>query len=316
MKLSVVIPVKNGSATLNQCLSSIRMQTINDIEIIVLDSMSTDNSIEIAKKYDVVLIEIPEGSFNHGLTRNIGAEKATGELLYFTVQDAWLPDPKMLENMSSHFKDEELAAVAGHQVTPWGHLDKNPVLWFKRYTKPVVTVRQFLNNSFKDLNLKEQFEKSGWDNVNAMYSRSALLEIPFEETNFSEDWLWANNALAKGSKLLYDPSAVVYHYHHMFFGYTIKSKFIVNYYFYKFFKKLPSIPLSPMGLIRAIYILIKRKEIPFTKKIYWMFYNFSFASANFLSIFLFRFAYLLGKDSLLNRTYKLVCSKVPQGKLK
>ncbi|MEO6838770.1 MAG: glycosyltransferase family A protein, partial [Ginsengibacter sp.] len=134
--ISVIIPVKNGAQTLEKCLIKIRSQTTRDIEIIVLDSMSTDNSKEIALKYQAKVIEIPDGTFNHGLTRNLGVQHATGELIYLTVQDAWIADDDMLEKMSKHFEDTEVQSVTGMQATPH-EKDKNPARWFKRYSEPV-----------------------------------------------------------------------------------------------------------------------------------------------------------------------------------
>ena len=91
MMISVVIPVKNGGKTLERCLDSLRNQ-INgrDLEIIILDSMSSDNSKEIGFSYGAIIIPIPNGTFNHGLTRNLGVQKSSGDLIYLTVQDAWL----------------------------------------------------------------------------------------------------------------------------------------------------------------------------------------------------------------------------------
>jgi rhamnosyltransferase len=90
-KISVIIPVKNGVATLERCLQSIADQTIaNNTEIIILNSMSTDNSMDIARKFNARIIDIPEGTFDHGLTRNIGVQQASGEFVYLTVQDAWM----------------------------------------------------------------------------------------------------------------------------------------------------------------------------------------------------------------------------------
>ena len=58
-KISVIIPVKNGAATLQKNLESIKSQTIsNDIEIIILDSQSTDSSIEICSKFNVKIFSI------------------------------------------------------------------------------------------------------------------------------------------------------------------------------------------------------------------------------------------------------------------
>ena len=106
IKISVVLPVKNGAATLGKCLKSLRKQTIGgSLEIIIADSMSTDGSREIAISYGAQIVDIVNGTFDHGLTRNKGVQAATGELIYLTVQDAWISDTGMLERMASHFED-------------------------------------------------------------------------------------------------------------------------------------------------------------------------------------------------------------------
>ena len=316
MKISVIIPVKNGEPALENCLRSIREQNSIDIEILILDSMSSDRSREISNSFGARVISIPDGTFNHGLTRNIGARYAKNEFLYYTVQDAWLPEKNMLERMVKHFEDQSVQAVAGHQATPWGHPDKNPVLWFKRFTEPMVTTREYPNLSFDQLTLKQQFEASGWDDVNAMYRKSALIQIPFRETDFSEDWLWANDALRNGMKILYDPSLIVYHYHHMYFGYVFKAKFIMNYYFHKFFKQLPAVPWSPVGAIKSTYTLLKLKEASILKKPYWILHNLMFNLSFFLSVIIFRTTFYLGGQRMLDKAYTIICKKVPQGKPK
>lgn len=316
-KISIVIPVKNGGATLERCLQSIIDQTIvDDIEIIVLNSMSTDNSMEIARRFNARIIDVPAGAFNHGLTRNLGTLHASGNLLFYTVQDAWLSATDMMEKMSAHFNDPVVQAVVGHQAVPWGHADKNPAYWFKRYSEPVVETRYFPNSTFTILSPKRQFQLSSWDNVNAMYRKTVLLDIPFIKTNFSEDWLWANDALQQGIKLLRDPSLVVYHYHHMLFSYTFKTKFIITYHFFQFFNQVPLIPWSPMNALRATYSIVKRKEVSIFKKPYWIMHNLFLNLSVFLSVLVFKTAWLLDRNKLLNKVYGIICREVPQGKVK
>jgi hypothetical protein len=93
------------------------------------------------------VLEIPTETFNHGLTRNLGVQKAKGDLVYFTVQDAWIAENDMLENMARHFYNAEVMGVVGHQAVPH-EKDKNPMLWFKRFSEPVATLRQ--HNSAED----------------------------------------------------------------------------------------------------------------------------------------------------------------------
>src|SRR4051794_35031105 len=107
--ISIIIPVKNGEATLARCLNTIINQTIaSQVEIIILDSCSIDKSKETAKSYDARVIAISNGTFDHGLTRNIGVQHASAPLVFFTTQDAYLSQVDHLENMFAHFNDLQL----------------------------------------------------------------------------------------------------------------------------------------------------------------------------------------------------------------
>jgi rhamnosyltransferase len=80
--ISVVIPVKNGGKWLNDTLPAILNQIVaGEFEIIAVDSGSDDNSLSIIEKYPVELIKIPASEFNHGLTRNLGVQRAKGNIL-------------------------------------------------------------------------------------------------------------------------------------------------------------------------------------------------------------------------------------------
>ena len=275
--------------------------------------MSTDKSGQIAESFGAKIIDIPNGTFNHGLTRNVGVRESKGELIYFTVQDAYLSENDQLEKMAAHFIDDKIASVSGIQGIP-GDIDKNPAIWFKRFTKPVPEVKYFPKGKFEQLTAKEKLANSCWDNVNAMYRRSALQTVPFRETDFAEDALWARDTLLRGWKIIRDPSLVVYHYHHQTFISNFKTTFIVNYTFWKQFKILPDFPSIFIPLAKNIYTLIKRKELSILSKARWIFHNFLRLSGNYLSTILFKSAFLFGKDNLLDKSYRLFCSKVPQGK--
>src|SRR6185503_1987399 len=87
--ISIVIPVKNGDHWLEALFEKLVTQTLYpQAEIIVLDSGSTDRSLEIIARYPVKLINIPPKEFNHGETRNVGVRAARGKYVVMTVQDA------------------------------------------------------------------------------------------------------------------------------------------------------------------------------------------------------------------------------------
>jgi rhamnosyltransferase len=316
-KISVVIPVKNGAATLERCLESITEQTINgDVEIIILDSTSTDASVEISGRYDARIIKIPEGSFNHGLTRNMGATEAHANLVFYTVQDAFLGSRNMLEKMASHFRDASVMGVMGHQAVPH-EKDKNPLLWYRPYSAPEVSERLVTSQeAFANMPVKDQQSLISWDNVVAMYRKDALLKQPFVKTEFSEDWVWSYQALLKGWKLLYDSSLVVYHYHHQAYKYAFNIAYTGNYHFYKFFKYKPSIPPLLMPVAKATYHLLKNKKLGFREKLYWIQHNWRVRLANYFSTINFLIRLKLSGEEGIAKGYNKYCKKIPQGKQK
>ncbi|GHU46867.1 hypothetical protein FACS1894200_01330 [Spirochaetia bacterium] len=87
--VSVIIPVYNGGGYLKDLITALKAQRkIKEIEIIAIDSGSTDGSVEFLKKQKINLTEIPTSDFSHSKTRNLGAEKASGDILFFMTQDA------------------------------------------------------------------------------------------------------------------------------------------------------------------------------------------------------------------------------------
>lgn len=85
-KVSVIIPVYNGEKYLRQCLDSVCMQSLKEIEIICVDDGSTDSSLQILQEYkekdERVQVYHQENKYA-GAARNLGKEHATGEYLVF-----------------------------------------------------------------------------------------------------------------------------------------------------------------------------------------------------------------------------------------
>jgi rhamnosyltransferase len=314
--ISVIIPVKNGAATLDKCLGAIRNQTIAEsINIIVLDSGSTDGSVKIGQRYGAEIIDIAPNTFNHGLTRNIGVEHATAPLLYFTVQDAYLAENDQLERMATHFKDEQLQGVVGMQAVPHDR-DKNPALWFKRITKPNTVVRHFPDGSFARLSLQDQFQHCAWDNVNAMYRKTALEAVPFMETSFAEDWFWAKDALTAKMKIAYDPALVVYHYHHRSFGYSFRVEYIINYNFFCRFGVSPTVPAVLRPLLTGWKRIWTNNVVELKEKLYWTGHHLSSIAGNYSSHLIFIVISRFCSQKMLDKSVLFFCKTTPQGSTK
>src|SRR5438270_9163997 len=106
MEASVVIPTKNGASSIGDCLEAVYSQEgTGRLEVVMVDSGSTDRTLEIARKYPVRVEEIPADEFHHARTRNFAASLATGEYLVFLSQDAIPANCGWLKAMLQNFED-------------------------------------------------------------------------------------------------------------------------------------------------------------------------------------------------------------------
>src|SRR4051794_2916488 len=87
--ISVLIPVHNGGGELARCLDAVMAQLVGDeIEVLVIDSGSTDDTVSIAEAHGARVHSVPHSDFHHGATRNLGAQLARGEIVVWTTHDA------------------------------------------------------------------------------------------------------------------------------------------------------------------------------------------------------------------------------------
>ena len=317
MLLSIIIPTLNGATTLPQCLQAIETQSFfHKTEVIVIDSGSTDGTLDILKNYPFAkLYQIPNESFNHGTTRNYGVSLAKGEFVVFTVQDAVANTPDWLEIMYAHFAKPEIAGVVGQQIVPH-HPSKNPLAWFRPQSTPVPRTYLFTSPSyFFKLTPAQQRHTAGWDNVTAMYRKSVLQEIPFPTTQFAEDIAWAKAALLARKTLVFDYNARVAHYHFESPAYVYKRTLIEKFHEYKLFGLIPQKQSLFRKVLQLLYHSFRfRKE--YTRKFYWLRHNILFIRAQNRAILSFTLCIAQIKplsEALFIAKY---IKTIPQGKLK
>jgi rhamnosyltransferase len=215
--ISIVVPVKDGGNDLARCLDAIRAQDIDEeIEVIVVDSGSTDDSVAIALRRGAVVHEIPPSSFTHGAARNLGAQRSSGSVLAFISQDAFPVDPTWLRRLIAPLRSAaDVAGVYGRQLAHDGA--HPPEVFFLDFLYgPNYRVQRV--DSVRDLSM----DTTLFSNVNASMPRSMWERFPFvEDIIMSEDQDWSRRALLAGFKLVYEPAAAVRHSH----NYTLRSAF-------------------------------------------------------------------------------------------
>lgn len=312
--ISIIIPVKNASFWLRSQYDAFANQTLFQAsELIYLDSGSTDGTIDILKTLNVSIIHILPNEFNHGSTRNVGAEAARGKYVVMTVQDAIPSSNKWLEQLMAGFIDETVLGVCGQQVVPHDQ-DKNPIEWFRPVSKPGIKKVSFKNpEEYIRLRPEEKKKFCRWDDVNAIYRKEALLEIPFRHLNFGEDSQWAHDVLTRGFSIVYNSMAQVYHYHHEGYKYFYNRSIAVFYMHYKIFGYLP-VPQSRLfkikTTIRNLKILLQEQSVKYKDKVRWFKYNLMRQRAGTDALTDFVAAYKVGNDAV-ERLYKLHCEKAP-----
>ena len=233
MKISVIIPTYNSEKTIEECLLSLNKQTYPPHEIIVVDGKSMDSTIEIVKKFGGVKLIVKRSTV--GKARNIGADVATGEILFFFESDC-IADPRVLEyHAKAYEKRDDISGVMG-AVGRAGV--KNKVSDFVQ--------REFMAGQFRNLN-PDGTTKFVHTGMFSMY-KSAFLKRKFREDltscERSEYSIRPKNEL----KILFEPRAIVYHYHPTTIDELFKQRKWYGEGFFEMVKDLPENSLRPDSL--------------------------------------------------------------------
>ena len=197
--VSVVIRCYNEVEHIGGVLDTISGQSMQDVEIVVVDSGSTDGTLEVVADYEVELVHIRKEDFSFGRSLNLGCSAAGGEFLVFLSAHCYPTDEFWLENLLKGFETEEIAAVYGRQR---GVPDKSPF-----------SEQQILRRWFPDVSAIPQ-EGPFMNNANAAVRRVVWKEFPYDESLPGlEDVAWANLVRSHGWEIGYRAEATVHHIH-------------------------------------------------------------------------------------------------------
>lgn len=254
-RISIVLPTRNGAATLPAVLDAIARQRVDGpFEVVALDSSSSDGTAELLRDRVDRLISIAPDAFDHGLTRNLGVEQAKGELVVLMVQDALPASDTWLAALTAPLiADDRLAGAFARQL-PRPDASAIGRHYLSRWVASSPSARTFAvagRAELEALDPRARFERCVFDNVCSCIRRSVWSEHPFRSTPIGEDLEWAREVLLAGFRLAYVPAAQVIHSHDRSARYEFARTRMLHRRLYELFG-LRTIPTLP-SLVRAIW---------------------------------------------------------------
>lgn len=197
-RVSVVIRCCNEEKHIGRLLEGLLRQSLSDVEIVVVDSGSTDATLAIASRYPTRRISIPKQQFSFGRSLNLGCSIASGEIIVAVSAHCYPVYPDWLERLLEPFADAKVAMAYGKQ-------------------------RGNGLNKFSERQIYRQWfgEESNFDqhhpfanNANSAFRREVWQTLPFDETLTGlEDLDWAHKVMRNGYRVAYVAEAGVIHVH-------------------------------------------------------------------------------------------------------
>jgi rhamnosyltransferase len=253
-RVSIVLPTRNGAATLPAVLDAITRQRVDfPFEVVAVDSSSADGTADLLRRRVDRLIGIAAGTFDHGLTRNLGIDQAGGELVVLLVQDALPASDSWLAALTQPLLDDDRLAGTFARQVPRPDASAIARDYLDRSFASSAVARTSSVASRAELEALEpmaQLQRCTFDNVCSCIRRSVWVEHPFRQTPIGEDIEWAREVLMAGYRLAYVPAAEVIHSHDRSARYEIVRTYVLHRRLHELFG-LRTIPTMPL-LARAI----------------------------------------------------------------
>lgn len=199
--MSVVIRSRNEAHWIDRCLRAVRHQRRPVEDIILVDNASTDDTVAIARQYGAHILHITPEAFTYGRALNLGIAAARFEVVAMLSAHCVPVDELWADYLSVHLgenSDPLICGVYGRQepLPDSSAMDARDLWTTFREERQVQRKDYFFHNA------NSAIRKSRWE------------RHPFdEEIHGVEDRAWAKQMLALGNRILYEPSARVYHQH-------------------------------------------------------------------------------------------------------
>jgi rhamnosyltransferase len=202
-KISLIIRTRNEAAGIQQALNGVFAQIVRPDEVILVDSGSTDDTLDKVSGYALKIISIPYERFTFGFAYNEGARSAQGDYLVSLSAHAMPANPLWLKNLLEPLMDDPKRVGSASRQIPFPGQSLEPYLrlWQALFGWGLQTplVERYL-----------------FSNASSAIRAQSWRETPFDETAPTcEDHQWALKMQHCGYRIAYAAESVVYHSHQM-----------------------------------------------------------------------------------------------------
>jgi glycosyltransferase involved in cell wall biosynthesis len=195
---SIVIRAFNEEKHIGRLLEGIRAQSVKDVQVILVDSGSTDKTVEIARRQPVEVVKIQPQDFSFGRSLNLGIARATAPIIIIASAHVYPVYPDWLEKLLEPFTEERTALVYGKQRG-------NGSTQFSEH--------RIFEQWFPDHSTASQ-STPFCNNANAAIRRSVWELHPYNETLPAlEDMAWGRWVIEQGYRIAYSAEAEIIHVH-------------------------------------------------------------------------------------------------------
>ena len=198
MNCSIIIRAYNEEKHIGRLLEGIRHQTLKDVDVILVDSGSTDSTVAIAESYGARIVNIRPEEFTFGRSLNYGIKEAKHEFIVIVSAHVYPVYPDWLETLLRPFQADSVALTYGKQRGPDS----------AKYSE-----QQIFHQWYPDVSKPKQ-ETAFCNNANAAIRRSLWEKNNYDEMLTGlEDLAWAKWAKEQGYSIAYAAEAEIVHVH-------------------------------------------------------------------------------------------------------
>jgi glycosyltransferase involved in cell wall biosynthesis len=257
---SIIIRAYNEEKHLRRLLEGIGRQTVKDVEILLVDSGSTDGTVSIAESFGARVVHIPAAEFTFGRSLNLGIRSATRELIVIASAHVYPVYPDWLESLLRPFEEEKVALTYGKQRGPETATFSEKQIYYQWYPDTS----------------KPRQETAFCNNANAAIRRSLWEKNPYDETLTGlEDVAWAKWAKEQGYDIAYVAEAEIIHIHNetprgVFNRYRREAMAFKKIYPEAHFNLYDFLRLTPMNILSDLWHAARERGLwKHGKSIFW-----------------------------------------------